>query len=93
MWAGIQTILFTHALIHVSKALETKCLIFAPGVMKKVLSELDFHLPFCQYALFLANASEIYADADRFPGEDKAGFFNTLAFCGVFFGSPFVQSD
>ena len=63
-------------------------------IMKKVLSELDFFLPFCQHAPSLANARrEIYADADRFPGEDGAGFFNTLAFRGIFFGSPFAQSD
>jgi len=62
--------------------------------MKKVLSELDFFLPFCQHAPSLANARrEIYADIDQFPGEDGVGLFNVLAFCGVFFGSPFAQSD
>ena len=30
MWAGIQTIFFTHALIHASKALGFKCLRFCP---------------------------------------------------------------
>ena len=63
-------------------------------VIKKVLSDLDFFLPFRQHAPSLANARrEIYADITRFPGEDGAGFFNVLAFRGVFFGSPFAQSD
>ena len=62
--------------------------------MKKVLSELDFYLPFHQYAPSFANARcEIYADTDQFPGEDRAGFFNTLTFRSVFFESPFAQSD
>jgi hypothetical protein len=62
--------------------------------MTKVFSELDLFLPFRQHAPSLANARrEIYADIDRFPGEDGAGFFNVLAFRGVFFGSPFAQSD
>ena len=74
--------------------LKPSALGFAPGVMKKVLSELDFHLLFCQHVLSLANARrKIYADADWFPGEDGAGFFNTLAFRGVFFGLPFAQSN
>jgi hypothetical protein len=62
--------------------------------MKKVLSELDLFLPFRQHAPSLANARhKIYADADQFPGEDGAGLFNVLAFRGVFFGSPFAQSE
>jgi hypothetical protein len=62
--------------------------------MKKVLTDLDFYLPFRQHAPSLKNArSEIYADIDSFPGEDGAGLFNVLAFRGVFFGSPFAQSD
>jgi len=63
-------------------------------IIKKVLIELDFFLPFRQHAPSLANARrEIYADISRFPGEDGAGFFNVLAFRGVFFGSPFAQSN
>jgi len=63
-------------------------------IIKKVLPELDFFLPFRQHAPSLANARrEIYADISRFPGEDGAGFFNVLAFRSVFFGSPFTQSD
>lgn len=63
-------------------------------IMKKVLSDLDFYLPFRQHAPSLKNARrEISADVDQFPGEDGAGFFNVLAFRGVFFGSPFAQSD
>jgi len=41
----------------------------------------------------LQTLDTIYADISRFPGEDGAGFFNVLAFRGVFFGSPFAQSD
>jgi len=63
-------------------------------IMKKVLSELDFFLPFHQHAPSLANARrEIYADIGQFPGEDGVGLFNVLAFRGVFFGSPFAQCD
>ena len=36
---------------------------------------------------------EIYADIDQFPGDNGAGFFNVLAFRGVFFGSPFAKSN
>lgn len=58
------------------------------------MSDLDFYLPFRRHAPSLANARrEIYADIDQFPGEDGAGFFNVLAFRGVFFGSPFAQSN
>jgi hypothetical protein len=63
-------------------------------IMKKVLSDLDFYLPFRQHAPSLRNARhKIYAEVDQFPGDDGAGFFNILAFRGVFFGSPFAQSD
>jgi hypothetical protein len=62
--------------------------------MKKVLSDPDLFLPFRQHGPSLSNARlKIYADIDRFPGENGAGFFNVLAFRGVFFGSPFAQSD
>ena len=62
-------------------------------IMTKILPELDLFLPFRQHAPSLANARrEIYADI-AFPGEDGAGFFNVLAFRGVFFGSPFAQSN
>jgi hypothetical protein len=64
------------------------------AIMKKVLSDLDFFLPFRQHAPSLRNARhEIYSDVDQFPGEDGAGLFNVLAFRGVFFGSPFAQSN
>jgi hypothetical protein len=72
---------------------------FVPGsasgkIIEKVSNDLDFFLPFRQHAPSLANARhKIYADVDRFPGEDGAGFFNVLAFRGVFFGSPFAQSN
>jgi len=71
---------------------------FAPPItgeiIKKVLSDLDFYLPFRQHAPSLANARvEIYGDVTQFPGEDGVEFFNILAFRGVFFGSPFAQSD
>ena len=63
-------------------------------IINKVLSDLDFFSPFRQYAPSLANARQkIYANVDQFPGENGAGFFNVLAFRGVFFGSPFSQSD
>ena len=62
--------------------------------MKKVKSDLDFFLPFRQHAPSLANAqSEIYADIGRLTSPTGIGFFNILAFRGVFFGSPFAQSD
>jgi len=72
---------------------------FVPGptsgkIVNRVFSNLDFFFPFRQHAPSLANARrEIYADVNRFPGENGAGFFNVLAFRGVFFGSPFAQSD
>jgi hypothetical protein len=63
-------------------------------VISKVLSNLDFYLPFRQHAPSLANArKEIYADLDQLSREDGVGFFNILAFRGVFFGSPFAKSD
>ena len=63
-------------------------------VIAKVFSNLDFYLPFRQHAPSLANARrEIYADIDRLTRDDGVGFFNILAFRGVFFGSPFAKSD
>jgi hypothetical protein len=61
--------------------------------MKKVKSNLDYFLPFRQHAPSLINARrEIYADVDRLASPTGVGFFNILAFRGVFFGSPFAQS-
>ena len=61
-------------------------------IIDKVFHDLDFYSPFRQHAPSLANAiHKIYAN--EFPGENGAGFFNVLAFCGVFFGSPFAQSN
>ena len=63
-------------------------------VITKVCSNLDFYLPFRQQAPSLANARQsIYADPDRLVSDDGIGFFNILAFRGVFFGSPFAKSD
>ena len=63
-------------------------------VISKVITNFDLFLPFRQHAPSLANARrKIYADINRFPGEDGAGFFNVLAFRGVFFGSPFAISN
>jgi hypothetical protein len=63
-------------------------------IIDKVATDLDFYLPFRQLAPSLANARrQIYTEAKQFPGEDGAGFFNVLAFRGVFFGSPFAQSN
>lgn len=60
--------------------------------MEKVKSDLDFFLPFRQHAPSLANArKEIFANVDRLAS--PTGFFNVLTFRGVFFGSPFAQSD
>jgi len=51
-------------------------------------------LPFRQLAPSLKNARRvIYADMNQFPGSDGVDFFNVLAFRGVFFGSPFAQSN
>ena len=66
----------------------------AGEVMKKIyLTSISFSpsvsmLPPSQNA-----RQKIYADISQFLGEDGAGLFNVLAFCGVFFGSPFAQSD
>jgi hypothetical protein len=63
-------------------------------IITKVFSDLDFFLPFRQHAPSLANARrQIYGDINKFPGENSARFFNVLAFRGVFFGSPFAQSN
>ena len=63
-------------------------------VITKVCHNLDFYLPFRQHAPSLANARLlIYADLDRLASDDGVGFFNILAFRGVFFGSPFAKSD
>jgi len=63
-------------------------------VITKISSDLDFFLPFRQHAPSLANARrEIYADLDRLTSSTGVGLFNILAFRGVFFGSPFAQSD
>ena len=62
--------------------------------MKKIKSDLDYLLPFRQYAPSLANAwCEIYTDIDRLASPTGVGLFNILAFRGVFFGSPFAKSD
>ena len=54
--------------------------------MKKVQSDLDYYLPFRQYAPSLANArQEIYADVNRLASPTGVGLFNILAFRGVFF--------
>ena len=63
-------------------------------ILTKVFSNLDYYLPFRQHAPSLSNArQEIYANIDRLTSDDGVGFFNILAFRGVFFGSPFAQSD
>jgi hypothetical protein len=62
-------------------------------LISKIVSNLDFYLPFRQHGPSLKKArQEIYADLDRLASEDGIGFFNILAFRGVFFGSPFAQS-
>ena len=63
-------------------------------VLTRVSSKLDYYLPFRRHAPSLSNACQhIYADIDRLKRNDGVGFFNILAFRGVFFGSPFTQSD
>jgi hypothetical protein len=63
-------------------------------IIDKVFHDLDLYSPFRQHAPSLANAiNKIYANVNEFPGENGAGFFNVLAFRGVFFGSPFAQSN
>lgn len=71
---------------------------FVPPRNKKVLTVVfkdpDYYLPFRQHAPSLANArQEIYADVERLSSNNGVGFFNILAFRGVFFGSPFAKSD
>ena len=64
------------------------------NVITKVCSNLDSYLPFRQHAPSLANARRvIYADVNQLASDDGVGFFNVLAFRGVFFGSPFATSD
>ena len=64
------------------------------GLIGKVLTNLDFYLPFRQHAPSLKNARhEIYADLNSQDCKDGVAFFNILAFRGVFFGSPFAKSD
>ena len=59
-----------------------------------VMGNLDYYLPFRQHAPSLANARHhIYADLDQLSSEEGVGFFNILAFRGVFFGSPFANSN
>jgi hypothetical protein len=63
-------------------------------IITKVCSKLDYYLPFRQRAPSLARARQvIYADVDRLASDNGVGFFNVLAFRGVFFGSPFAKSD
>ena len=58
------------------------------------MSDLDHFLPFRQHAPSLANARRhIYAELDGLSSDDGVGFFNILAFRGVFFGSPFARSN
>jgi len=55
-------------------------------IINKVTSRLDFFFPFRQHAPSLQNARrEIYADISRLASDDGVGFFNILAFRGVFF--------
>ena len=64
------------------------------SIINKVNTDLDFFLPFRQHAPSLANARrEIYANGVRLAQSNGIGFFNVLAFRGVFFGSPFAQSN
>jgi hypothetical protein len=66
----------------------------AGKLIDKVTSDFDFFIPFRQHAPSLKNARrEIYADLSRLACDDGVGFFNILAFRGVFFGSPFAQSN
>ena len=63
-------------------------------ILTRVSRKLDNYLPFRRHAPSLSNARQhIYADIDRLKCNDGVGFFNILAFRGVFFGSPFAQSD
>src|ERR1700678_687999 len=55
-------------------------------IIDKVFHDLDLYSPFRQHAPSLANAiHKIYANVNEFPSENGAGFFNVLAFRGVFF--------
>ena len=80
---------------HLLPIVSNSSLPSAPGkVINKVNSDHDFYLPFRQHAPSLANARrEIYADKERLAHDNSIGFFNILAFRGVFFGSPFARSD
>jgi hypothetical protein len=63
-------------------------------IIAMVCEKPNFYLPFRQHAPSLANARQlIYTDVDRLSSKDGVGFFNILAFRGVFFGSPFAQSN
>ena len=63
-------------------------------IIHRVTSNLDFYLPFRQHAPSLSNARrEIYTNVSRLTSHTGVGFFNILAFRGVFFGSPFAQSN
>lgn len=62
-------------------------------IIRKVLTDFDFFLPFRRHAPSLANAQHvIYSKLDYFAQDDGIAFFNVLAFRGVFFGSHFAQS-
>lgn len=62
-------------------------------VVPKVVTDLDFFLPFRQHGPSLANARRvIYSKIDHFSKDDGVAFFNVLAFRGVFFGSHFARS-
>jgi hypothetical protein len=63
-------------------------------VINKIISDFDYFMPFRQHAPSLINArNAIYTDLSRLASNDGVGFFNVLAFRGVFFGSPFARSD
>lgn len=63
-------------------------------LINKITSDFDFFIPFRQHAPSLKNARrEIYADLSRLACDDGVGFFNILAFRGVFFGSAFARSE
>ena len=66
----------------------------AGKIINKITSDLDYYMPFRRHAPSLTNArSAIYADLSRLASNDGVGFFNVLAFRGVFFGSPFAKSN
>ena len=63
-------------------------------VISKIISDLDYYMPFRQHAPSMMNARRaIYNDLGRLACDDGVGFFNVLAFRGVFFGSPFARSN